>query len=106
MDGEKLGENFPVQNHFRKYTVHFFFVISGRMNERVVLYFHDYFALYCVIIVTQVDFLRFPTTNLFVAFPMKFLADQNVMSFAGGNLAFYSRDKTLTVFSSWNMNLN
>ena len=76
------------------------------MNDRVVLYFHDYFALYCVIIVTQVDFLRFPPTNLFVAFPMKFLTDQNVMSFAGGNLAFYSRDKTLAVFYSWNMNLN
>ena len=56
--------------------------------------------------ITQVYFLWFPTTNLFVGLPTNFPADQNVMSFAGGYLAFYSRDIAFAVFYSWNMNLN
>ena len=46
------------------------------MNERVVLYDETF----PISPVTQVDFLCFPTTNLFVAFITNFLVNQNVMS--------------------------
>ena len=77
-------------------------VTWGIRHQSVVLCLKTQIA----IIVTKVDFPWFSTTNVFVAFPTNFPADQNVMSFAGGNLAFHSGDKTLAVSSLRNMNLN
>ena len=62
------------------------------MHQCIVLYFHNIFFK----IETKVDFLWFATTNLFVAFPMNFLADQNVMGCVGVDLTFDLSDETLT----------
>ena len=59
--------------------------MRARDNERVVLYFE----IPRISTVTQVDFLCFPTANLFVAFITNFLADQNAMSRVGGGLTFH-----------------
>ena len=61
------------------------------MNERVVLYFET-------ILITQVakvDFLLFPTANLFEAFVRNFLAQQNVMYCVRGGLTFHLEDKAV-----------
>ena len=77
------------------------------MNERVVLYFEKPDTSFLnVTHVTQVDFLWFPTTNLFVAFIANFLADQNVMSCVRGDLTPHFEHETLFGFSLWYMNLN
>ena len=59
-----------------------------------------------VIIVTQIDFFRFPTAYFFVAFITDFLADQNVMIRVGGDLTFHLKNNTFAGHSFWNMNLN
>ena len=60
-------------------------------NERVVLNLE----IPPITPVTQVDFLWFPTTNLFVAFVINFLADQNAMSCVGGGLTLHLREIAL-----------
>ena len=55
------------------------------MNERVVLYS----AFKVTTPISQVNFLCFPTANLFVAFITNFLADQNAMSRVGGGLTLH-----------------
>ena len=75
VNGEKLGENFPIVTHNRKCSM-YAITKYGPINKCVVLDFHDS----PVIIVSQVDFLCLPTTNLFVAFRTYFLANQNIMS--------------------------
>ena len=70
-------------------------------NERVVLDFH----IPPITPKTQVYFLWFPITNLFVAFITNFPADQHVMSRAGGDLTLHFEDKTLSGHSLWYMNL-
>ena len=59
-----------------------------------------------VIIVTQLDFLWFPTAYLFVTSVTNFLADQSVMSCLGGDLTFHLKNKTFAGHSFWDMNLN
>ena len=72
------------------------------MNERVVLYFQR-----CPIPpVTQVNFLWFPTTNLFVAFVPNFPADPNVTSKVWIDLTFHFQHMTLVPPQTRNMNLN
>ena len=61
------------------------------MNERVVLYF----KIPPITPVAQVDFLWFPTTNLFEAFVRNFLAQQNVMYCVRGGLTFHLEDKAV-----------
>ena len=75
VNGEKLGENFPIVTHNRKCSM-YAITKYGPINKCVVLDFHDS----PVIIVSEVDFLCLPTTNLFVAFRTYFLANQNIMS--------------------------
>ena len=84
------------------YTVYKVFWFFGNMNERVVLYFQSH----PITPVTKVDFLWFPTTNLFVAFIDNFLADQNVMCCVRVYKAFKFSDKTLTRPLPWYLNLN
>ena len=72
------------------------------MKEGVVLYFKTRWT----IIVTQVDFRFLPITNLFVAFITSFLANQNVMSCARGDLTFHFRDEAVAGLSLWNLNLH
>ena len=60
------------------------------MNERVVLYFEIIATIKLEVTpVTQVDFLCFPTANLFVAFITNFLADQNAIGCVGGGLTLH-----------------
>ena len=59
-----------------------------------------------MIVVSNVNFLWFPTTDLFVAFITDFLADQNIMSYPRGDLAFNFEHKALTRPLPRNMNLN
>ena len=70
------------------------------MNHRVVLYFEK------ITPVTQVDFLWFPTANLFVAFPTNFLADQNLMTCVGVDLTLHFRDEAVAGLPLWNIDLN
>ena len=71
------------------------------MNERVVLNYKPRTRT-----VTKVDFLFFPTANLFVAFETYFLADQNAMRCFGVDLTFHLEHKTLTGLLTRDMNLN
>ena len=61
------------------------------MNERVVLYFETS----PITPVAQVDFLWFPSTNLFVAFVTNFLAQQNVMYCVRRGLTCHLEDKAV-----------
>ena len=71
-------------------------------NKRVVLYPH----VITVIIVSNVNLLWFPSTNIFVVTRnTDFLAEHNVMSCGGGDLTFHFEHKTSCVTSLWNMNL-
>ena len=99
---EKLAENFPFLGKNRICTVYIVRSFSGNMNHHVVLNFERI----PIPIVTQVDFLFLPTTNLFVAFPTNFLADQNIVSCARAGLTFHFRDETLTGLHLRYMNLN
>ena len=71
-------------------------------NERVVLNYE----IPPITPVTQVDFLWLPTANLFVAFVINFLADQNAMSCVGGGLTLHLTDKTVRRFCGRNWSLN
>ena len=73
------------------FTVYIVLYCSGNMNERVVLYF----KIPPITPVTQVDFLWFPTTNLFEAFVRNFLAQQKVMYCVRGGLTFHLEDKAV-----------
>ena len=99
---EKLGEKFPVVRHDRIFTVYIEILFSGSMNHRVVLYFERS----KITPVTQVDFLFLPNANLFVAFIINFLADQNLMTRFGVDLTFHFCDKTVTGLLTRDMNLN
>ena len=83
---------------------------SFRLYEGVVFDFKwtVFSCVYCetIIIVTQVDIRFLLTTNVFVAFITNILADQNVMSCAGGDLTFHLCNNTLAGLSLWNINLN
>ena len=72
------------------------------MKKGVVLHFQ----LKRIIIEPQDDFLFLPTTNLSEAFITNFLADQNLMTYVGGDLTFYFRNKTFDGPSLWNISLN
>ena len=72
------------------------------MNERVVLNYKPRTRT-----VTKVDFLFFPTANLFVACTIaNFLADQNFMSRLGGDLTFHFCNETLSGLLMRDMSLN
>ena len=69
------------------------FSYSGSMNEQVVLYFEPPDTVsFPATPVTQVDFLWFPTANLFEAFVRNFLAQQYVMYCVRGGLTFHLED--------------
>ena len=74
----------------------------GISRQCVAVHSHEF----KVVIVTQIDFLWFPTANVFVAFGTNFLADQNVMSCVRGDLTPHFEHKTFARHSLWNMNLN
>ena len=59
-----------------------------------------------IIVVSNVNFLWFPTTNLFVAFLANFLAEQNPMSCLGAQLTFHFEHKTPAGPSLRDMNLS
>ena len=114
---EKFRENFPVFRHIFLFTVDtigsstwvFWSFSWGKIitglwirNQCIVLHCHEG----GVIIESQVNFCFLPNTNLFVAFITNFLADQNVMSGARGDLTFYFRDEALAGLSLWNIDLN
>ena len=73
----------------------------GRSHHCVVLHFKETW----VINETDFETFLFPTTSLFEALRDNFLADQNVVSRAGGDVAFHFRDETVTGLFLWNMNL-
>ena len=82
------------------------FSYSGSMNEQVVLYFEPPDTVsFPATPVAQVDFLWFPTANLFEAFTTNFIADQNSMRCFGVELTPYFRDETVGCLSFWNINL-
>ena len=62
------------------------------MNERIILDFEHSWVIY----ITQVNLPWFPITDLFVVFPINFLAYQNVMGCIGADLTFDLCDETLT----------
>ena len=84
--------------HWRLFTVQTA-VSWGIMIHSVVPYIRR-----CVI--SQVDFLWFPTTDLSVASKSNFLADQNVMSCVGGKLTSQLCEVTSPRPTLGNMNLN
>ena len=88
--------------HTCLFTIYKVFHFFGNRNERVVRYFKTPRNK----IESQIDFLFLPTTNLSEAFITNFLADQNVMTYVGGDLTFYFRNKTFDGPSLWNISLN
>ena len=73
---------------------------GGIRLKCIVLYFKNL----PFVIVSQIDFLWFVTTNLFVAFITNFLVDQNVVSCAGSDLTFYFRHKPGSISRKKNLN--
>ena len=71
-------------------------------HQCVVLNFQDT----PVIIVTQVDFLWFPTAYLFEAFITNFLTDQNAMACNGGDPTLHFCHKTMTGPLTRDLNLD
>ena len=78
----------------------------GNINWGIMLECVVHYLVIYVVIVTQVDFLWFFTTNLFVAFIPNCLANQNIVRRVGSDLALDFCDKTAAWLSKWNMNLN
>ena len=98
---EKKRENFPGLRHPGFLSLHKW--LCGGWSKWVVLYCHEV----RVVIVSNVNFPWFPFTNIFKATrSTDFLADHNVMSFVGRELAFHFEHKTFRGLSLWNVNLN
>ena len=99
---EKQPENLPGSGHIGMNSSHPGFWGFIR-NKSVVLNQHKR----GIIIVSNVNFLWFPSTDIFVATRNgDFLADHNVMTCLGSDLTFYFEHKTGAGPSCWNMDLN